>query len=176
MKIQETPPCLKIRKSPSSLAVVGSDDDPSASSSEPPQASSRHRRISAKTKTPRKRGGLLILLQSLRSLGRGGVARPHSSTRRGITCLRTRRGGVDDPAGLPAWPPVRLHRCRWLGVSRGCANGKKTPARGRGPSTTAADGRLGCRTVLKSHRMATASVSDPNKIKPNLRPEVPNRC
>ena len=43
-------------------------------------------------------------------------------------------------------------------------------------NTTAADGRLGCWTLLKSQRMATANVSDPNEIKPNLRPEVPSRC
>ena len=44
------------------------------------------------------------------------------------------------------------------------------------PSTTAADGRLGVRKVLKSQRMATVNVSDTNGINPNLRPEIPNRC
>ena len=63
-----------------------------------------------------------------------GTARPNTSTRRGIACLRTRRGRVNDPAGLPAWRlPVRLRRRRWLAVPRGSANGKTMPARGRGP-------------------------------------------
>ena len=54
-----------------------------------------------------------ILLHSLRLLGRGGTARrvrPDNGTRRGIACLRTRRGGVNGPAGLPAWRPVGIHR------------------------------------------------------------------
>ena len=43
-------------------------------------------------------------------------------------------------------------------------------------STTAADGRLGCWTVLKSQRLATANVSDPNETKLNLRLKVPSLC
>ena len=44
------------------------------------------------------------------------------------------------------------------------------------PSTTAADGRLGCWTVLKSQCLATATVSDPNETELNLRLKVPSRC
>ena len=41
--------------------------------------------------------------------------------------------GVNDSAGLPAWRPIRLSRCRWLAVRRGSAGGKIHPAR-RGPN------------------------------------------
>ena len=40
-----------------------------------------------------------------------------ASTRRGIACLRTRHGGVNDPAGLPTWlssgstPPAPVAGC-----------------------------------------------------------------
>ena len=44
------------------------------------------------------------------------------------------------------------------------------------PNTTAADGRLGCWTVLKSQRLATANVSGPNETTLNLRPKVPSLC
>ena len=44
------------------------------------------------------------------------------------------------------------------------------------PSTTVADGRLGCWTVLKSQRLTTANVSDPNETELNLRPKVPSQC
>ena len=103
--------------------------DPSAASAEPPQASSRYRRTTARAKTPRKSRDVLISLQSLRLLGRGGVARPHTSTRRGIACLGARQGGVNAPVSLPAWRPVRLRRCRcrWLAVPRGSADGKEHP-------------------------------------------------
>ena len=37
-------------------------------------------------------------------------------------------------------------------------------------------GRLGCWTVLKSQRLATANVSGPNETTLNLRPKVPSRC
>ena len=37
--------------------------------------------------------------------------------------------GVNDPAGLPAWRPIRLSRCRWLAVRRGSAGGIIHPAR-----------------------------------------------
>ena len=80
--------------------------------------------------------------------------RPNPSTRRGIACLRTRRGGVNDPAGLPTWlssgstPPGRRgtggwlcpHRLQWANsIAPMCV--KKTPrgrsliaaSRGRGP-------------------------------------------
>ena len=44
-----------------------------------------------------------------------GMVRPDNSTRRGIACLRTRRGGVNDPAGLIAWRPVGIRRAGgWL--------------------------------------------------------------
>ena len=106
--------------------------------SEPPQASNRRSLVRAKT--PRKTRGVLISIDSLCLLGRGGVARQNTSACRRIACLRTRRGGVNDPAGLPAWPPVRLHRCRWLGAPRGSANGKKHPPGGEGLSHSPADG------------------------------------
>ena len=105
---------------------------------EPPQASNRRSLVRAKT--PRKTRGVLISIDSLCLLGRGGVARQNTSAGRRIACLRTRRGGVNDPAGLPAWPPVRLHRCRWLGGPRGSANGKKHPPGGEGLSHSPADG------------------------------------
>ena len=43
-------------------------------------------------------------------------------------------------------------------------------------NTTAADGRMGCRTILKTQRLATANLSDPHETKLNLRPKVPSQC
>ena len=37
------------------------------------------------------------------------------------------------PVYPPGVFPARLRRCRWLAVPRGSAEGKQTPARGRGP-------------------------------------------
>ena len=41
-------------------------------------------------------------------------------------------------------------------------------------STTVADCRLGCWTILKSQRLATANVSDPDETKLNFRPKIPS--
>ena len=63
-----------------------------------------------------------------------------TSTRRGIPCLRTRRGGVNDPAGLPrlasgSTPQVSLAHCApWEG------QGQKPPAQERWPKPRS-DGR-----------------------------------
>ena len=84
-------------------------------SSEPPQASTSNGKSSVRAKTPKYSLGFLISLQSLRLLGCGGVARPNTSTRRGITCHRAWRGGVNDPAGFP--PGVRFDSAgavRWV--------------------------------------------------------------
>ncbi len=110
-----------------SLAVAF-EDGPFVGSPDPSQASSSNGRIRARAMTPRKRGGVLISLQSLRLLSWGGVARPNANTRRGITCHRTQRDGVNDPAGLPAWRPLRLRRfrCQWMAMPRGSTNGKNT--------------------------------------------------
>ena len=102
-----------------------------AGSSEPPQASTSNGKSSVRAKTPRYSRGFLISLQSLRLLGCGGLARPNTSTRRGLTCLRTWRGGVNDPAGFP--PGVRFDSA--VAVGWVCSVGgpmAKTPARGRG--------------------------------------------
>ena len=69
-----------------------------------------------------------------------GAAYPNHSIERGVTCLGTRRGGVNDPAVLPAWRPGRLHPCRWLGGPVGPPMAKKHPPRGEGPSHSPADG------------------------------------
>ena len=115
-------------------SVDRSEDGPSVGSSEPPQASSSNGRSSARAKIPRKSRGVLISIHSLCFLGRGGTVRPNTSTRLGVACLRTRRGEVNDPAGLPVWRPVRLRRCQWLVVPRGSANGKNHPPGGEGLS------------------------------------------
>ena len=65
-----------------------------------------------------------------------GAAHPNHSMGRENYLPGTRRGGVNDPAGLPAWRPVPLHPCRWLGVPRGTANGKKHPPGAEGCLTS----------------------------------------
>ena len=123
-------------------AVARSEDGPSVGSSEPPQASSINGRSSARAKIPRKSRGVLISLQSLRLLVRGGTVRPNPSTRRGIACLRTRRGGVNDPAGLPAWRPFLFDSAGaggWL-CPVGAPMAKQCPPGGEGLSHTPADG------------------------------------
>ena len=42
-------------------------------------------------------------------------------------------------------------------------------------STTVADGHWGSSTVLKSQRLASAEVSNPNEIESNPRPGFPNQ-
>ena len=117
-------------------AVARSEDGSSVGSSEPPQANNSNGRSSVRAKIPRKSRGVLISIHSLWLLGRGVTALhvPRIAWGGRITCLATRRGGINDPASLPSW---RL-RCDSAGagdcaVPRGSANGKKTPAQGRGP-------------------------------------------
>ena len=64
------------------------------------------------------------------------MVQPDNSTRRGIACLRTRRGGVNDPAGLIAWRPVGIRRAGgWL-CPVGAPMTKKHPSRGERLSHT----------------------------------------
>ena len=92
-----------------------------------------------------------------------GAAHPDHSMGRGDYLPGTRRGGVNDPAGLPAWRPVRLHPCRWLGVPVG-APMKRTPARRRGPKPHPAVGVITLRkqpVCLRSSKAGRRARSVP---------------
>ena len=107
----------------------------SVGSSAPPQASSSNGRSSARAKIPRKSSGVLIstlLCVCWAALGRRGRILAH------VGGLPASAPGTAESMAGPFYPPgvlppVRLRRCRWLAVPRGSADGKKTPARGRGP-------------------------------------------
>ena len=85
--------------------------------------------------------------------------------------------GAVESITRPVYPPgvffpVRLHRCRWLAVPRGSADGKKTPARGSGPKPHSSGRGGNCPlkvTLLPSvvNGWQTGSVQSPG-----LRPAV----
>ena len=127
---------------PSGSSVARSEDGPSVGSSESPQASSNGRRISARAKIPRKSRGILIWIHSLCLLGRGGTARRVRILAHVGGLPATAPGAVESMTRPVYQHGVRLESTGAGGcaVLRGSANGKRTPARGRGLSHSPADG------------------------------------
>ena len=101
----------------------------------------------------------------------------------GLPPAQTSRGLASPWTTAPRTAPVRCTPPRGVPSSLGSRHGVNSPCRRvphwwppTWPSTTAADGRMGCRIMPKTQCLATANLSDLNETKPDLRLEVPTRC